>query len=292
MNKLNAINAPFNLNHSSCYSHKPKLFEWTGGPEYPTVVMDRAITHPNNCNGIPDKYAWICESRTICWQDNILQHQEIYSSYKKIFLADKTKLHLGPNLVYCPAGSNLPWLPILDEPPLKNKMCSMIASPKARTCGHKYRHQIARKYMNQLDLIGGSCGSPRFGFGHQATAHPDKSSFTVPYRFQVVIENDSYPDYYTEKITDCFASWTVPIYWGCPSIGDYFNMDGIINLTDGNLGIAPPEGPSGPVDFDISSLTEELYIKMLPAIEENNKIIQQLQMSDDTLYTNIMNEER
>ena len=277
MNKLNAVNPQFNIAHSSCSSLKPKLFEWTyNDKSYPTVVMDRAITHPNNCNGIPDKYAWICESRTICWQDNILQHQEIYSSYKKIFISDKTKLHLGPNLVYCPAGSNLPWLPILDEPPLKNKMCSMIASPKARTCGHKYRHQIARKYMNQLDLIGGSCGSPRFGFGHQATAHPDKSSFTVPYRFQVVIENDSYPDYYTEKITDCFASWTVPIYWGSPSIGENFNLDGIIILTD---------------RFDVSSLTVELYEKMLPAIEENNKIIQQLQMADDIIYTNIMEEQ-
>ncbi len=279
MNKLSAIGAPFNINHSSCYAHKPKRFKWTNEKGYPTVVMDRAITRSDMLDGKPNKYAWVCESRAILPNhDQILKNPRVRSSYKKIFISDKTKLHLGPNLVYCPAGSNLPWLPILDEQPLKNKMCSMIASPKTGCSGHNYRHRVARKYMSQLDLYGGACNSPRFGFDNKTTdGHPDKSSAIVPYRFSVVMENDSYPDYFTEKITDCFASWTVPIYWGSPSIGDNFNIDGIIIFTDG---------------FDVSSLTVELYEKMLPAIEENNKIVQQLQMADDTIYTNIIKEEQ
>ena len=279
MNKLSAIGAPFNINHSSCYAHKPKRFKWTNEKGYPTVVMDRAITRSDMLDGRPNKYAWVCESRAILSNhDQILKNPRVHSSYKKIFINDKTKLHLGPNLIYCPAGSNLPWLPMLNELPLKNKMCSMIASSKQMCQGHKYRHQIAKKYMSQLDLYGGACNSPRFGFDNKTTdGHPDKASAIVPYRFSVVMENDSYPDYYTEKITDCFASWTVPIYWGNPSIGENFNLDGIIILTD---------------RFDVSSLTVELYEKMLPAIEENNKIVQQLQMADDIIYTNIMEEQQ
>ena len=48
------------------------------------------------------------------------------------------------------------------------------------------------------------------------------------YRFNVAMENYSDGYYFTEKICNCFASRVVPIYWGCPNIGQFFDMDGII----------------------------------------------------------------
>jgi len=48
--------------------------------------------------------------------------------------------------------------------------------------------------------------------------------------FYICIENSRIPDYFTEKIMDCFMTKTIPIYWGCPNIGDYFNTDGIITF--------------------------------------------------------------
>ena len=274
--KLKAIGAPFNTNHSSCFALKPKNFEWTTEGDYPVVVMDRAITRPDMINGVPDKYAWLCESRAMLPEhDRILQDQRILSSYKAIYISDKTKLSMSPNLRFCFAGSNYPWLPILNNAPQKTKMCSMIASPKTACAGHHYRHQVARKYMGLLDLYGGACGSTRIGFENKTVdGHPDKSSAIVPYRFSIVMENDIYPDYFTEKITDCFASWTVPVYWGCPTIDEYFNPEGIIKFDDG---------------FDINCLTEELYQSMLPAIEENNQIVRNLVMSDDMLFDKIRN---
>ena len=47
-------------------------------------------------------------------------------------------------------------------------------------------------------------------------------------QFGVVIENTSHRGYFTEKIVDCFLLKTIPIYWGCSNIGDYFDIDGII----------------------------------------------------------------
>ena len=38
--------------------------------------------------------------------------------------------------------------------------------------------------------------------------------------------------YFTEKLLDCFLSGTIPIYWGCPSIGDFFNTKGMIIFDD------------------------------------------------------------
>ena len=46
--------------------------------------------------------------------------------------------------------------------------------------------------------------------------------------FSIVIENSKEDYYFTEKLTDCLLSGTIPIYWGCPSIGDFFNIKGMI----------------------------------------------------------------
>jgi hypothetical protein len=46
--------------------------------------------------------------------------------------------------------------------------------------------------------------------------------------FHVAIENCRESNYFSEKIIDCFMTKTVPIYWGCPNIGDYFDTNGMI----------------------------------------------------------------
>ena len=38
--------------------------------------------------------------------------------------------------------------------------------------------------------------------------------------------------YFTEKLLDCFATGTIPVYLGAPDIDKHFNKDGIINLAD------------------------------------------------------------
>ena len=50
--------------------------------------------------------------------------------------------------------------------------------------------------------------------------------------FSIAIENASYETYFTEKLLDCFATGTIPVYYGAPDIGDYFNKDGIIDLSE------------------------------------------------------------
>ena len=87
-----------------------------------------------------------------------------------------------------------------------------------------------------------------------------------------LIENDKYETYYTEKLTDAFATGTIPVYWGTPDIGNYFNHEGIIELTP---------------DFDIDSLTEELYNSKLDAVSDNFERVQNLLSADDMLYKQI-----
>lgn len=79
--------------------------------------------------------------------------------------------------------------------------------------------------------------------------------------FGVVIENTSHRGYFTEKIIDCFLMKTIPIYWGCPNVGDFFNEKGIIKFDNVD-------------DFIYISniLTPEFYESRKEIIEENYQL--------------------
>ena len=67
--------------------------------------------------------------------------------------------------------------------------------------------------------------------------------------------------YFSEKLIDCFQTKTVPVYWGCPAIGEYFNIDGMIIVGDIDEMI-----------YRINSLKPGDYEKVVDAIEENYEL--------------------
>lgn len=60
----------------------------------------------------------------------------------------------------------------------------------------------------------------------------DKCAFQTMYKFSIAFENSSMQGYTTEKITDAFAAYTIPIYWGNPEIVRDFNPASFINCHD------------------------------------------------------------
>ena len=269
--KVQAISAPFDIQYSSCSDLKPKTFEWTTEDCPIKVFIDRGIL-----SGIPyqkkegeKKIAWVCESRAIfhvmscprdVWEQ---QFNNICDSYDLLFTSEKSWIGKHPNVRYCPAGSNLPWAKN-QQVFFKTKNLSMIASPKTFVYGHNLRHNVARIHKEEMDLFGGAHGSSRIG----KTAW-DKEEALNDYRFQIVVENDKYETYYTEKLTDCFATGTIPIYWGAPDIGELFNEEGIIQLTP---------------TFNPKDLTVDLYQSKMNAIQDNFERVQKLENADDTLF--------
>ena len=79
--------------------------------------------------------------------------------------------------------------------------------------------------------------------------------------FHVCIENVKHDNWYTEKIGEAFCTKTVPIYWGCPNIGEYYDKRGIITFD------SPEELP-----YIINNLTPEKYLEMKPYIDHNYKV--------------------
>ena len=82
------------------------------------------------------------------------------------------------------------------------------------------------------------------------------------------MENHTYPIAYSEKLTDCFATGTIPIYYGSELIGDVFNSDGIIILNN---------------DFNNEDLTSELYYSKMNAIKDNYDRAVNMPIAEDYL---------
>jgi hypothetical protein len=281
MTRLKTTWAPFYIELSSCSNIIPSQFRWSKEEGIATVHIDQGIIHHKG----PAKghYGWVCESTAFIPDVKyflITNAKMLSERFTKIYTADNDIISTNPVLFeYCPAGSNLPWTPLMDwgihE---KTKMCSMISTPKAVTPGHLIRLDYAGDNKEKLDLFGGAHGSPRIGdgLGPQKDWWRNKTEALAPYMFSVVFENTSCSHYYTEKITDCFALGTVPIYWGSPDIGKDWNMGGIILLDD--LG-------------DLSTLTRELYESKRAAIQDNLERVARLEMADDILFKKILGEE-
>lgn len=136
-----------------------------------------------------------------------------YQRFKYIFTFDSKMLQL-PNakmLIYGQITAEYP-----DSPKIKN--ISMVASNKDFCTGHLNRQDVARKLTGIIDTYG------RFNGGEFC----DDKDYLDGYRFNICMENYSDGHYFTEKICNCFASRIVPIYWGSPHIGEYFDTNGII----------------------------------------------------------------
>ncbi len=65
-------------------------------------------------------------------------------------------------------------------------------------------------------------------FGRGFKPIDDKFDGIAPYKYSIAIENFVCNDYWTEKIADCFLSWTMPIYYGCKNITKYFPEQSMI----------------------------------------------------------------
>jgi hypothetical protein len=58
----------------------------------------------------------------------------------------------------------------------------------------------------------------------------DFCEFISKYKFMICFENKSQDNYFTEKLINAYKCNTIPIYWGCPNIDDYINLDAVFYL--------------------------------------------------------------
>lgn len=79
--------------------------------------------------------------------------------------------------------------------------------------------------------------------------------------FSVIVENDDQPHYFTEKIVDALRTHTVPLYFGAPNIGKYFDMEGILAFQTAEELVQAA-----------NALTPDDYWRRMPAMVRNFQI--------------------
>ena len=122
----------------------------------------------------------------------------------------------------------------------KPKLMSIMVSYKKNTTGHIYRHALVShilKYNWPIDIWGNGADEYKkknvIGMGMIGSSGGENSKYIKgnfnsmselckEYAFTIAIENTSHDHYFTEKLINPLIYNTIPIYWGCKKINEYF----------------------------------------------------------------------
>lgn len=112
----------------------------------------------------------------------------------------------------------------------RNKTFSVahLTGKLKQTYGHLMRHEI---YDRQNEIKIPKNFYQTFGDRFDLyNAIRDKEIIFGNQMFGIGIENTSHEGYFSDKITDSILFKTIPIYWGCSNIGDFYDKRGIITF--------------------------------------------------------------
>jgi hypothetical protein len=259
MNKINLIPDIF-AGGKGVTNKIPKYFIWDSNSNQNDIsfYVDMGITKAfkDSDNG-KLKFLWLIESPS--FNNNVFEIiknnlQKTLSTFEMIFTYSEELLSLDDKFKMCPA--NGPWImsPKIYD---KTKLLSMIVSSKTFTHNQSLRVNFANENKHRLDLFGR-------GFNPIET----KEEGLNDYMFSICMENNSYDGYFTEKILDCFATGTIPIYLGSRKITNHFDENGIIFFED----------------FDFSKISKELYLSKMESIKINYKKVLEFLCPEDFIY--------
>jgi hypothetical protein len=227
------------------------------GNEDIAVYTDASLIRVNK--NVKKKIGWLLESPAV----SAHQHEWIKTNYQlfdAVFTNNKDLLDLSEKFQFVPTCGC--WIKPEDQKIWnKSKIVSIIASAKNSTDGHQVRQSIVRN-MKGIDI-----------YGRGFNAIPYKLEGLKDYMFSIVVENTKKDYYFTEKLIDCFVTGTIPIYWGCPSIGKFFDDRGIINFN--NL---------EEIELIIGGLSKDLYNNKMEYIKNNFEAAKEYLIAEDYMY--------
>jgi hypothetical protein len=138
----------------------------------------------------------------------------------------------------------------------KSRTLSVISSDQTWLPGHKLRYAFINKlighFKDKIDV-----------YGRGFNPVKDKFDALADYKYSIGIENSVIPGYFTEKIADCFLTHTMPIYFGCPDIEEYFDS--------GSFSLIDPYDFKSAVEKIEQIIEDDRYADILPLLLEQKK---------------------
>ena len=172
-------------------------------------------------------------------------------------------------IVWIPYGSI--WVPDIEDYPYdKSKFAlSFLPGAKNMSCfpGHQVRHDISDLFVNsQKSLFNSLNIHPSLNIKHILRTNHIKKKDPIfdGFQFSIVVENSRDPGWFTEKLNDALITKTIPIYYGAPDIGKYFDANGILEFSN-----------MGELKQVLSTLTPTMYKEKLGAVNKNREVLLQ-----------------
>jgi hypothetical protein len=217
---------------------------------------------------------YLCEPEPILpWMTRYARaHLDLFDL---VVVSSEHLVGLSPKIV--PLEFGTAWVPVDSPRSVKQPGVSFLVGRKRRAEGHRLRHAVWRRqeeirvpkrffvshrgWPRKLAWLRGMPGLdplPANPWGWPVLGDSKLPLFES--RYHLAIENCQSRFYFTEKIIDCFLTDTIPIYWGCQNIGDYFDMRGIRLAHTADELIAA-----------CHAATDEAYAASVEAIAENRR---------------------
>ena len=264
-----------------------KIDEWIYNDYWPVTNTPKA-----DKESLAD-YALLLEPKQ--YKPNLTEniHSQLHK-YKKVLTHNRELLESSDSFEYYPFGGC--WIPekLYNPSPEKDNLISFIFSDKKQLEGHKLRHEVnCMIHTDRLPVCTYGRGQSPSSFPAVQWNYPMelskdyiggkevecKSEALERFMFSLVIENVRQDWWFTEKLLDCFALGVVPIYWGCPDIGRFFDTKGMIIVENIN--------EIKQTIIDLTSSGKDIYKEKRESIDKNFELFKQYAITDDWLYHNI-----
>jgi hypothetical protein len=190
-------------------------------------------------------YFIIFEGIPIKYRDQVDYQRAIYVQLEPPWLTQKNDFIVQQNLIYrvmyeTMFGVAMWWsyVPFIDFVELdswsKPKKLSCLMSNKKMEEGHRLRLKFLKEYLKKydnIDIFGWNLESENLGNCFKGTLPRTNTADAYNnYAYSFVCENGSYPNYATARLFDCVLNWSIPIYWGCSNLENYFPKESFYTI--------------------------------------------------------------
>lgn len=169
-------------------------------------------------------------SRWVETPDNIIKH---HKAYDKIITSNPIVLEKCQNAKFMLYGTT--WLNKSSHHPdsfgkysddlgniKKELSISMICGSLSGKSGYELRHIIFAN-QNKIKTKKNFYSSTRFPIPNFEKLPNDDKIHLFKSMYSVAIESTDEQNYISEKLIDCLITKTIPVYWGCPNVSDFFD---------------------------------------------------------------------
>ena len=223
------------------------------------------------------KILWVKEVEEISnFKSTVINN---YTKFDLILTYDQEILNTCKNSIMFEFGTS--WVFDFNFSIEKKYQISHLVGSKYKTFGHRLRRDV---YLKQdeifipKDFYVSSFGPIDNIFGSKILK--DKKNELFESQFHICIENSKQKNLFTEKLIDCLYTKTIPIFYGCDNIGDFFDVRGFFTVNN-----------MSEIITVCNNLTEDTYFEKLEYVNKNfdmcKKYIYLLDRLKDTIEKNL-----